>query len=36
MRTTDGCELAIIDKRRVSGTETKTMAIIGDVEDKTC
>ncbi len=30
-----GGELAIIDKRRVSGTETRTMAIIGDVKDKT-
>jgi ribose-phosphate pyrophosphokinase len=30
-----GGELAIIDKRRVSGSETKTMAIIGDVRDKT-
>jgi len=29
-----GGDLAIIDKRRVSGTETKTMAIIGDVRDK--
>jgi len=30
-----GGELAIIDKRRVSGSEIKTMAIIGDVKDKT-
>ncbi len=30
-----GGELAIIDKRRVSGSETRTMAIIGDVRDKT-
>lgn len=30
-----GGDLAIIDKRRVSGSETKTMAIIGDVKDKT-
>ncbi len=30
-----GGDLAIIDKRRVSGTEIKTMAIIGDVKDKT-
>jgi ribose-phosphate pyrophosphokinase len=30
-----GGDLAIIDKRRVSGTETKPMAIIGDVRDKT-
>ncbi len=30
-----GGELAIIDKRRVSGSETKSMAIIGDVEGKT-
>ncbi|MBP7747880.1 MAG: ribose-phosphate pyrophosphokinase [Phycisphaerae bacterium] len=29
-----GGELAIIDKRRVSGSEIKTMAIIGDVHDK--
>ena len=30
-----GGDLAIIDKRRVSGSEIKTMAIIGDVRDKT-
>jgi len=30
-----GGDLAIIDKRRVSGSEIKTMAIIGDVENKT-
>lgn len=30
-----GGDLAIIDKRRVSGTETKAMAIIGDVRNKT-
>ena len=30
-----GGDLAIIDKRRVSGSEIKTMAIIGDVKDKT-
>lgn len=30
-----GGDLAIIDKRRVSGTETKMMGIIGDVNDKT-
>jgi ribose-phosphate pyrophosphokinase len=30
-----GGDLAIIDKRRVSGTETKTMAVIGEVRDKT-
>ena len=30
-----GGDLAIIDKRRVSGSETKTMAIIGSVEGKT-
>jgi len=30
-----GGDLAIIDKRRVSGSETQTMAIIGDVRDKT-
>jgi len=30
-----GGDLAIIDKRRVSGTETKMMAIIGDVRNKT-
>ncbi len=29
-----GGELAIIDKRRVSGTEIQTKAIIGDVKDK--
>jgi ribose-phosphate pyrophosphokinase len=30
-----GGELAIIDKRRVSGTEIQTQAIIGDVENQT-
>ncbi len=30
-----GGDLAIIDKRRVSGTETQALAIIGDVKDKT-
>lgn len=30
-----GGELAIIDKRRVSGAEIKTMAIIGEVKDQT-
>ncbi|MBK9120268.1 MAG: ribose-phosphate pyrophosphokinase [Phycisphaerales bacterium] len=30
-----GGDLAIIDKRRVSGTEILTQAIIGDVRDKT-
>lgn len=30
-----GGELAIIDKRRISGSETATYAIIGDVQDKT-
>ncbi|MCK4341429.1 MAG: ribose-phosphate pyrophosphokinase [Phycisphaerae bacterium] len=30
-----GGELAVIDKRRISGEETKAMAIIGDVKDKT-
>jgi len=30
-----GGELAVIDKRRVSGAETQSMAIIGDVQDKT-
>lgn len=30
-----GADLAIIDKRRLSGSETRTTAIIGDVKDKT-
>jgi len=30
-----GGDLAVIDKRRMSGTETKMMAIIGDVRNKT-
>jgi ribose-phosphate pyrophosphokinase len=30
-----GGDLAIIDKRRISGSETQSMAIIGDVQDKT-
>jgi ribose-phosphate pyrophosphokinase len=29
-----GASLAIIDKRRISGTETATYAIIGDVKDR--
>jgi ribose-phosphate pyrophosphokinase len=30
-----GGELAVVDKRRVSGSETRIMNIIGDVRDKT-
>ena len=30
-----GCELAIIDKRRKSGTEVESTTLIGDVTDKT-
>ncbi|MGE3181665.1 MAG: ribose-phosphate diphosphokinase [Phycisphaerae bacterium] len=30
-----GGDLAIIDKKRVSGTETSSLAIIGDVKDRT-
>ncbi len=29
-----GCDLAIIDKRRKSGTEVKSTSIIGDVKDR--